>query len=124
MIFLINTVEIGSYGEDTALRFLLKKGYTLLRKNYKTKHGEIDIILKEKDIICFVEVKTRYNNFFGSPCECIDSKKKRNIIRASLLYIYSEKLFNYNVRYDVIEILLNYKDDSFKINHIIGAFSQ
>lgn len=117
-------MDIGIYGEDLALKYFLNMGYTLLRKNYRTRHGEIDLILKHKDILCFVEVKTRYNNNFGSPGQCIDTKKKKRIIKASLIYIYSEKLLKYNVRYDVVEVVLNYKNDSYDINHIEGAFTQ
>jgi putative endonuclease len=113
---------VGNYGENIALNYFFKNGYTLLRKNYRTKQGEIDIILKKNDILCFVEVKTRYNNNFGSPSQCIDFKKKKRIIKASLLYIYSEKLMTYNVRYDVVEVILNYNNDSFKVHHIESAF--
>ncbi|WP_139904548.1 YraN family protein [Clostridium thermarum] len=121
---MINSIDIGIYGEDLALKHFLNEGYTLLRKNYRTKQGEIDLILKLKDILCFVEVKTRYNNNFGTPGQCIDIKKKKRIIKASLIFIYSEKLLNYNVRYDVVEVVLNYKNDSYSINHIEGAFIQ
>jgi putative endonuclease len=120
----INNIDIGSYGENIALKYLLDKGYILLRKNYRTKCSEIDIILKKKDVLHFVEVKTRYNKNFGIPCQSINYKKKNSIIKASLIYIISERLITYNVSYDVIEVVLNYTNDSFSLNHIEGAFSQ
>lgn len=121
---MINNIDIGSYGEFLAQNYLLSKGYILLKKNYRTKTGEIDIISKKNSVLSFIEVKTRYNRNFGTPCQCINYKKKNSIIKASLIYICSEKLYTFNVRYDVIEILLNYNDDSYSINHIEGAFTQ
>jgi len=119
---LINTKEIGSYGENIALEYLLNRGYKLISKNFKSHFGEIDIIVKDKDLICFVEVKTRYNNNFGLPSQSIDKNKQKRIKKASLLFVNKEKLFNFNLRYDVVEIFLNYKDDSYTINHLENAF--
>ena len=121
---MISNIDIGSYGESLALKHFLSKGYLLLRKNFRTRVGEIDIILKKQEVLYFVEVKTRYNKNFGTPAECINFKKKSSIIKASLFYIHSERLYNFNVSYDVIEIVLNYNSDSYIINHIEGAFTK
>lgn len=119
---MINTREIGTYGENIAMEYLLNQGYRFLSKNFTTGFGEIDIIVMKEDLICFVEVKTRYSRNFGLPAHSISISKQRKIKKASLYYISKKKLFDLNLRYDVIEIYLNYNDDSFKINHIENAF--
>jgi putative endonuclease len=119
---LINTREIGTYGENIAIEYLLNKGYKFIAKNFRSKFGEIDIIVKEKDCICFVEVKTRYNKNFGFPSQSVSYNKQRRIKKTSLLFVNKEKLFNLNLRYDVVEVYLNYNDDSYIINHLENAF--
>lgn len=119
---MINTREIGTHGENIALEYLLNKGYKLISKNFRTNFGEIDIIVKRNDTLCFVEVKTRYNSNFGFPAHSITINKQKRIKKASLLFVNKEKLFNLNLRFDVVEIFLNYNDDSHIINHIENAF--
>ncbi|MDP4089763.1 MAG: YraN family protein [Bacillota bacterium] len=119
---MVNKKDIGNFGEDIALEHLIREGYNLLARNFRSKTGEIDIILKRNNILCFVEVKTRYNDKFGSPGECINNKKKSAITRTALRYMAAERLYRFNVRFDVIEVLLNYNDNSYSINHIMSAF--
>ena len=59
--------ELGKKGEELALRFLKKRGYRIIEKNYVCKMGEMDIIAKEKDTLVFIEVKTRTSTVFGPP---------------------------------------------------------
>ena len=59
--------EVGKTGEDLAFRFLKKKGYRILLRNYACKMGEIDIIAQDGDTLTFVEVKTRTSAIFGPP---------------------------------------------------------
>lgn len=113
---------IGNYGESLALNFIKTKNYKLLDKNFRIKSGEIDLICKFKDIIIFIEVKSRYNSNLGSPSESVTYFKQKQIINLSNYYIYKFNLYNYNVRFDVIEVFFNTKDESFIINHIEDAF--
>ena len=58
----MNTREIGLIQEEIALNFLLNKGYTLVKKNFRLgRIGEIDIVMKDKHIFVFIEVKSRFN---------------------------------------------------------------
>ncbi|ASW42934.1 YraN family protein [Clostridium isatidis] len=114
--------NIGSYGEDIGINFLKEKGYYILDKNFRNKYGEIDVICKFKDMIIFVEVKSRYNNSFGRPMEAITCSKQKKIINLCKYYIYKRKLFNYNCRFDVIEVYFNAKNDLNNIIHIEDAF--
>lgn len=113
---------IGNYGEELARKHLEKSGYTILYRNFKCKTGEIDIIAKKYSTITFVEVKSRYNTFYGNPCEAVNYKKKLKIYKAAQFYITKNSLTNFDFRFDVIEIIFNYINNTNTLNHIENAF--
>ncbi|MCM8800492.1 MAG: YraN family protein [Candidatus Omnitrophica bacterium] len=96
---------LGRTGEDLAVDLLRQKGYKILFRNYKTRLGEVDIIAKEKDTICFVEVKTRHSDRFGLPQEAILPEKKRQIFKVALEFLKKKNLLEKKVRFDVVCIL-------------------
>ena len=114
----MNLREFGIIGEKIAQKYLISKGYKILQTNFYTKSGEIDIIAKLNKNIIFVEVKTRSNLKFGTPAMAVNSIKKKHIKSAAKTYIYLNKLFKYDVRFDVIEVFIN--EGKYKINHIEG----
>lgn len=114
--------SIGSYGESLARDFLINNGYNILDMNYSNRYGEIDIICRSNNLIIFCEVKSRYTNSFGSPMESVTYYKQKQIIKLSQIYLLCKKYHNYNVRYDIIEIIFNNTNASFKLNHIKDAF--
>lgn len=113
---------IGSYGEDLALDYLNKKDYTLIIRNFRNKNGEIDLICKDKEIIVFIEVKSRYSYHFGLPREAVTYFKQKQIINISKYFLYKYKLLNYNCRFDVLEIYFNKNNNTYFIEHIKDAF--
>jgi putative endonuclease len=62
---------MGRYGEDSALRHLTDKGMALLDRNWRCELGEIDLVLRDRDVLVFCEVKTRASAAFGSPLEAV-----------------------------------------------------
>ena len=64
--------ELGTWGEEVAAQYLTKKGYTIVERDWKSGHRDIDIIALKDDIVVFVEVKTRRNNYFGEPEDAVD----------------------------------------------------
>ena len=114
--------EIGNYGETVAADFLINNGYNILDMNYRNRYGEIDIVYKKNNIIIFCEVKSRYTNSFGNPIESVTYYKQKQIIKLSQTYLLYKKYHNYNIRYDIIEVIFNNKNASFKLNHIKDAF--
>jgi len=68
--------ELGNKGEELAIRFLKKNGYRIIGRNYACKMGEMDIIAKEKDILVFIEVKTRTSATFGPPQLAVNPRKQ------------------------------------------------
>ena len=74
MIKMLNKKEIGEKGEKIALNHLIKKGYTILEKNWNHKHKEIDIIAEKDDQIIIIEVKSCSHNFIESPKDAVTKK--------------------------------------------------
>jgi len=112
--------NLGHRGETAAISFLKTKGFTILETNYKTKIAEIDIIAKDKDCLCFIEVKTRRSLRKGLPKESVNYSKQKKIIMGTSFYLKEKKQMNSKVRFDVIEVLE--KNGSFHINLIKNAF--
>ncbi len=102
MATFINKRTQGEYFEKLALNFLISHGFTLLKKNYYSKFGEIDLILQKDDLIVFVEVRQKSTCFYGSPFESITTGKQRKIYLTSLDYIRRNNLTNFNFRFDAV----------------------
>ncbi len=97
----------GDLGEQAAVEYLIKNGYSILQRNFRTRYGEIDIIGRDEDYIAFIEVKTRKNNEFGLPCEAVTKNKQNKIIRMAMMYISQKRLYGLNFRFDVIETIIS-----------------
>lgn len=115
----MGNIDKGKLGESLAEKFLINKGYKIIDMNYKNKIGEIDIIALDKDVLVFVEVKSRTSNIYGNPYEAVNFKKQKKIVYASLIYLKYKKILDMQLRYDIIEVYLTKK---YKINHIENAF--
>lgn len=111
--------KLGEMGEQAAIKYLRSKGYIILETNWRDKHKEIDIIAMDKDQIIFIEVKTRRNNYFGSPEEAVDMRKQRCLIDAADEYINTNNI-DLDARFDIISVLMN--SDNPDIKHIKEAF--
>ena len=108
--------ELGIEGERKACKFLERSGYKILETNYHSLLGEIDIIAKDGDALCFIEVKTRASLSFGWPKESVSNRKQRKIVQVALTYIKGKKIKNTEIRFDVVS---QYEDDCELIK---GAF--
>lgn len=97
-------IVLGRKGEDISVEFLRKQGYKIIKRNYRCSLGEVDVIARDKQVICFVEVKTRRTDRYGLPEEAIDSYKQRRLARVALSYLKEKKLFNQDIRFDVVSI--------------------
>lgn len=116
-----NRLFLGRSGEEAAAKFLVREGYRILLKNYKCKLGEIDIIAKEGDTICFVEVKARASERFGLPKEAVNFFKRRKITRVALCFLKERGLLDSRLRFDVVGILAD-AGGSLQIELIKDAF--
>lgn len=116
-------MNLGSQGEELALKFLEAKGYKLVKKNFRFQRAEIDIILKKdsEKLLVFTEVKTRRNRKFGEPEEGITQRKTGQIYKSAegFLVKYPEYT-DYIKRFDVIAIMI--EGEKRTIKHFENAF--
>ena len=94
----------GRSGEDAAVRYLEKMGYTILERNYRLRTGEVDIIARDKEYLVFIEVKTRRSATFGSPFEAVDARKQQQILKIASAYVGGKDI---PVRFDVVAVHLS-----------------
>lgn len=112
----------GRYGEEIARNYLVGIGYTIIENNYRCKIGEIDIIAKDNEYITFVEVKTRCGNLYGYPSESITRTKQHKIYKTALQYVQLKKLYYSDLRFDVIEVIINQNNFKPSVKLIKNAF--
>ena len=96
---------LGHLGEDLALDLLKKEGYQILNQNFRTALGELDIIAKENDVICFVEVRTKTSPEEGHPLESISSFKRHKLIQTAWCYLKANNLEDAFTRFDVVAVM-------------------
>lgn len=111
-----NNRRIGTYYEEVAKDYLIKQGYRILEMNYRTKFGEVDLIIQDQEYTIFVEIKYRKHILCGYPRENVHQKKQQVLIRVATQYLVSHNLYHTPVRFDVVEILGQ------EISHIPNAF--
>ena len=118
----MTTKEIGDFGETAACRYLENQKMRILKRNYRERGGEIDIIAKDGETIVFAEVKTRASEKYGTPSEFVDYKKQEKIIKTAVSYLGTDDI---DMRFDVIEVMYRKSGETLLvtgINHIKGAF--
>ena len=91
--------------EDRARDYLLERGLLLIQSNYRCRLGEIDLIMRDHDTVCFIEVKFRKSFAFGGAAVSIPHSKQRKIIKTALFYLAAQKrLANHALRFDALLI--------------------
>ena len=82
----------GAWGEAVAAEYMRKKHFQLVAAGYRSRFGEIDLIMKDRKYLVFVEVKYRTDGHCGNPGEAIDFKKQKKIYRVAEYYLYNSRL--------------------------------
>ena len=95
---------LGDRGERAAERFLRQAGLRILRRNWKSRSGEIDLIARDGDWIVFVEVKTRRSAAAGDGAEAVTSDKQRHLTQAALAFLKEHGLLDRSARFDVVTL--------------------
>ena len=99
------TYETGLNGEQRAAEWLIKeRGMKILDQRYRTKAGEIDLVMLDRDTVVFTEVKTRLHADAGEGILAVDKRKQQRITNASILYLLKKHWQNRAVRYDIVEV--------------------
>jgi putative endonuclease len=113
-------LTLGRQGEDAAARYLRRQGMKIVERNLRTPVGEIDLVVRNKSTLAFVEVKTRRGSAFGSPGEAVGPRKQRQIIQTARWYLNDSPHKDLQPRFDVVAIVVS--GDNFQIEHIPDAF--
>lgn len=109
----------GRAGEGYAVLALEKKGYTILEQNFANKFGEIDIIARDKNILVFVEVKTKIGEDFGLPEEMISPGKLQRVRNMATMYMNGEQMV---CRIDVVAIVLDEENQAVRLTHYENVY--
>ena len=112
-----NKRAVGSMYEDMAVKYLVSQGHTIIKRNYRTSYGEIDIISKDNSTLVFTECKYRKNSAYGLSIEAVDIRKQKRISRVALFFCTRYGYTSLPCRFDVIGI-----DKDNEITHIKNAF--
>ncbi|MDO4183266.1 MAG: YraN family protein [Coriobacteriia bacterium] len=112
---------LGAKGEDAAVRYLLRRGYQVLERNWKCNAGEADIIARDDHYLVFIEVKTRKDEDRGLPEEAVGAEKRNRYERIAASYLRVSDIVDMQIRFDVIGILVIGPDRAM-MRHHINAF--
>ncbi|MBM3215740.1 YraN family protein [Candidatus Poribacteria bacterium] len=116
----VPAAELGRRGEDAACAFLERLGYSILQRNVRTPHGEIDAIARDGDTLVFVEVKARRGTRFGDPSEAVTKTKRARLCRSGMAFLQERGWLDAPCRFDVVAILE--RAGEWDVIHTIDAF--
>lgn len=114
--------KIGNDGENRACEYLSKKGYKIIERNWRTKEGEIDIIVEKANLLVFVEVKTLPNATYDMLLKVLNFEKQQRIIKTAKRFLINHRQYNNSyIRFDVIVLDMQNLPS---VYHIENAFSE
>ncbi len=114
-----DTQHIGQQAEQRAHHHLVKQGLQHIASNYSCRHGEIDLIMRDKDTLVFIEVRYRKNAQFGGAAASVDFRKQQRIIATAQHYIQHQRHTASAYRFDVVAISSDQLDwiaDAFRLD--------
>ncbi len=117
------TSEVGKMAEDAACKFLKKKGYKIVARNYRTRLGELDIVALDGEVVAFVEVRSKKEGSFGPPGASINDEKSRRLTRAAWNFLTKKGIRDRDCRFDVVSIAYKEGTKSPRIDLFKNAFS-
>lgn len=121
-LFGFGAASTGARGEEMAARWYRRRGWTVLDQNYRTRQGELDLVVSRQGVLAFVEVKTRTGQPLGRPCEAVDARKQQRIIAAASYYLMCHpQREEPTIRFDVLEVWPDRREEE-RFNCIENAF--
>jgi putative endonuclease len=115
-------IERGAEGEERAVRALKKSRYKIVKRNFRTPAGEIDIVARDGKCLVFVEVRTRSSVEFGLPQETILARKRKRLCNAARWYMQKNRIEDGECRFDVVAVTLVEEKSSPQVEVIKDAF--
>jgi putative endonuclease len=114
-------LQAGQLGEKAAQKYLRKQGLKFLTANFRTKRGEIDLVMRDGDCLVFIEVKTRSSEDWERPAAAVDKERRQRLTRAGLDYLRMLRNPLVKVRFDIVEVLLH-NGEVGEIRHLPNSF--
>lgn len=112
--------KLGAWGEDIAAHQLEADGFRLVARNWRCRHGEIDLIAQKGELVAFVEVKTRKGRNMGAPEEALTPHKSKKLMQLAQLYIAENEL-DVDWRIDLVAVELDKSGKLLRCEHIPNA---
>ncbi len=99
-----STIEVGASAEHLAAELLVQRGYRIVERNFRCGSGELDIVARDGEVLCFIEVRSRSNADHGHAVEAVDRKKQRQVARVAMHYIGLRNPQFDRSRFDVVAV--------------------
>jgi putative endonuclease len=111
---------LGRAAEDLAAAYLVRNGYQVLARNHLTRRGEVDLVCREGEVVCFVEVRSRTSRAQGGPEETIDRAKARRVVAAATDWALRNGGLDRAMRFDVVAV--TFGEEGPEVRHWRNAF--
>lgn len=105
----------GREAESAAAAWLEGQGYRVIDRNHRTRRGEVDLVCEEGETLCFVEVRSRATELFGTPAESIDRAKTMKVVRAAKDWALRNEALERSIRFDVVAVLQGDSGPTFEL---------
>lgn len=115
------TQQLGLDGERVAERWLVRRGWRVLQRRYRSGRRDIDLVAEQEGTVAFVEVKTRRGPAFGGPVEAVNWKKQQELVRSARTWVDRHGRSGEGYRFDVIGVLIH--GGRVRVRHVENAFS-
>jgi putative endonuclease len=112
--------QLGRRGEDLAESVFRRLGFDIVQRNYRCKHGEIDLIARRGRVLVFCEVKTRKTDMWGTPAEAVGLRKQSRLRQLAAVWLAGHAVGRVQVRFDVVSVIV--RPDRSEVTHIPDAF--
>ena len=113
-------LEQGQAGEDVAVQLLKKLGFRILERNWRCRGGEVDVICLDRDVVVFVEVRTRGAQCRSTPAQSVNRAKINKLARAASLFLSQRDWWERSCRFDVVAVV--HTAQGHRLEHIPNAF--
>lgn len=111
---------LGDRGEELAARHLVRAGWTVVNRNFRVGHREIDLVARRGEVVAFVEVKTRTGLGYGHPLEAITARKRREVQQVAAAWIERFGADGETYRFDAVAVLV--RGGEAEIEHVEDAW--
>ncbi len=112
--------NLGDEAETRTARLLEAAGYSIRERNFRTRWGEVDLVVERGELVCFVEVRMRSSAVWGDPALTVSRAKQRRVVKAALHYMMAHDLRDRMLRFDVVSVLG--QGETARLEHIPDAF--